>query len=246
MRKKILRTKKTTMPIKAVPVPIPEEPSEVPEEPKSEEAPEAPKKKQPAPKSKAAQAAVKAAAKAQQKAWTAMAKEQEKLDMKTRVKCGICRRTVSQHCLLYTHKCPQAALDAKPKTPTVEEKFPDPPPRQNPPVEEPVDEAPPPPEPLAGRPKKVRIKQPPPPPVIPEYEESTTSSSSDDFVDSYSSRSYTAWNAPPPPALERQPSRQPYPDPKPTYREILLERQRAKHKERAMAQVGPIRGHFRY
>ena len=118
------------MPIKAVPVPIPEEASEVPEEPQSEEPPEAPKKKAPAPKAKsrAAQAAVKAAAKAQAKAQAALAKEQETLDMKTRVKCGICRRTVSQHCLLYTHKCAQAALDAKPKTPTVEEKFPEAPP----------------------------------------------------------------------------------------------------------------------
>ena len=102
------------MPIKAVPVPVPEEASEVPEEPQSEEPPEAPKKKAPAPKAKgrAAQAAVKAAAKAQAKAQAALAKEQETLDMKTRVKCPICRRTVSQHCLLYTHKCPQAALDA--------------------------------------------------------------------------------------------------------------------------------------
>ena len=43
--------------------------------------------------------------------------------MKGRVKCPICHRTVSQHCLLYTHVCPKSALDKKPKTPTVEEKF---------------------------------------------------------------------------------------------------------------------------
>ena len=130
-------SQKRTMPIKAVPVPVPEEASEVPEEPQSEEPPEAPKKKAPAPKAKsrAAQAAVKAAAKAQAKAQAALAKEQETLDMKTRVKCPVCRRTVSQHCLLYTHKCSQAALDAKPKTPTVEEKFADPAPiQQHPPV----------------------------------------------------------------------------------------------------------------
>ena len=67
---------------------------------------------------------MKAAAKAEAKAHAALEKEREKLDMKTRVKCGICRRTVSQHCLLYSHKCSKDALDARPQAPTVEEKFP--------------------------------------------------------------------------------------------------------------------------
>ena len=78
---------------------------------------------------KAAEKAEKAAEKAEKaqaasdKAAEKAKKEQEKVDMKARVKCPVCHRTVSQHCLLYTHKCSQAALDKKPKTPTVEEKF---------------------------------------------------------------------------------------------------------------------------
>ena len=60
------------------------------------------------------------------KAKAAMENEREKLDMKTRVKCGICRRTVSQHCLLYSHKCSKDALDARPQTATVEEKYAEP------------------------------------------------------------------------------------------------------------------------
>ena len=43
--------------------------------------------------------------------------------MKARAKCPVCHRTVSQHCLLYTHVCPEAALGKKPKMKTVEEKF---------------------------------------------------------------------------------------------------------------------------
>ena len=52
----------------------------------------------------------------------------------------------------------------------------------------------------------------------------------------------------------RRPSRAAYvpeyeyqpPQPRPPYREVLMNRQRAQAKQRAMAQVGPIRGHFRY
>jgi hypothetical protein len=43
------------------------------------------------------------------------AKEQVALDMKARVKCPVCRRTMSQHCLLYTHKCAKANLEKLPK-----------------------------------------------------------------------------------------------------------------------------------
>ncbi len=44
------------------------------------------------------------------------AKEQAALDMKARVKCPVCRRTVSQHCMIYTHKCAKGNLDQLPKT----------------------------------------------------------------------------------------------------------------------------------
>jgi hypothetical protein len=43
------------------------------------------------------------------------AKEQISLDMKARVKCPICRRTVSQWTLLYKHTCAKANLEKRPK-----------------------------------------------------------------------------------------------------------------------------------
>jgi hypothetical protein len=49
------------------------------------------------------------------------AKEQISLDMKARVKCPICRRTVSQWTLLYKHTCAKANLDKRPKPAGVEE-----------------------------------------------------------------------------------------------------------------------------
>ena len=57
--------------------------------------------------------------------------------MKARVRCPVCHRTVSQHCLLCTHVCSKAALDSKPKTATVEEKFEKKPEPES--VEEPVE-----------------------------------------------------------------------------------------------------------
>ena len=44
------------------------------------------------------------------------AREQVKLDMKVKVTCPVCRRTMSQHCLLYSHKCTTANLEKLPKT----------------------------------------------------------------------------------------------------------------------------------
>ena len=128
------------MPVKAVPVEAAEEagepPKPAPEEPVAAETKDETPPEKPAPKAKSRakakakplgpKAAEKAAEKAQaasDKAAEKAKKEQEKVDMKARVKCPVCHRTVSQHCLLYTHKCSQAALDKKPKTPTVEEKF---------------------------------------------------------------------------------------------------------------------------
>ena len=86
----------------------PEPPAEPPEPARALEATEA--------KLRGAKAAVKAQAAADKAAEKAK-KEQQAVDMKARVKCPICHRTVSQHCLLYTHVCPQAALNKKPKMP---------------------------------------------------------------------------------------------------------------------------------
>ena len=49
------------------------------------------------------------------------AKGQVKLDMKVKVKCPVCRRTMSQHCLLYTHRCAKANLEKLPKQTGVKE-----------------------------------------------------------------------------------------------------------------------------
>ena len=53
------------------------------------------------------------------------AKEKEKIDMKTRVQCPICRATMSQWNLTYKHKCKKEDLNVLPKAPTLEEKFPE-------------------------------------------------------------------------------------------------------------------------
>ena len=140
--------------------------------------------------------------------------------MKTRVKCGICRRTVSQHCLLYSHKCSKEALDARPQLPTVEEKYGESAPTEvaEPAPAEPVPEA----EPVEYIPKpkkRVRVQPPleaPSPPIPEEYE-------------------YEAIDYPPPPPLIRQRAA--------TYNDMLLARQLEQKRHRALAQVGPIRRH---
>ena len=74
------------------------------------------------------------------------AREQVKLDMKVKVKCPVCRRTMSQHCLLYTHKCAKANLEKLPKqtgVKEIEEELAKPVEKEEPP---PVPEEPPSPE----------------------------------------------------------------------------------------------------
>ena len=74
------------------------------------------------------------------------AREQVKLDMKVKVKCPVCRRTMSQQCLLYTHKCATANLEKLPKqtgVKEIEEELAKPVEKEEPP---PVPEEPPSPE----------------------------------------------------------------------------------------------------
>ena len=256
------------MPVKAVPVEAAEEagepPKPAPEDPvtaetKDEDVPEkpAPKAKSRAkakakPTAKAAAKAAEKAEKAAEKAEKAQAasdkaaekakKEQEKVDMKARVKCPVCHRTVSQHCLLYTHKCSQAALDKKPKPPTVEEKFekevePEPP-------EEDVPVAP-------KRAKKVVRYMP-----GDSDEEVTGPGAPKSFSDRLYERGdeeflgYPKARVPPPPPLVRQQAYagatpqayQPY---QPSYREQLIMRQRERQHQQALSQVAPIRRLFK-
>ena len=109
-------------------------------------------------------------------------KEQEKLDLKARVKCPVCKKgPMSQHALLYTHKCCETDLKKLPKAPTLEEKFPEPPVEDGPPA-----------RPLspASPPKKRKAKV-----IAPPSEESEE----DDWP-----------VVPPPPPLVRQPAQMSY------------------------------------
>ena len=94
---------------------------ETPPEPVEEAAPH------PKSKAKAKGSAKRADTSAQRAAGGGKAKETADLSQKT--KCPICKRVVTTHCLLYTHKCPKAALDEKKKIPTVEEEVVPPPPK---------------------------------------------------------------------------------------------------------------------
>ena len=53
------------------------------------------------------------------------AKEAEKIEMKARVQCPICKAKMSQWNLLYKHTCATEKLNKKPKAPTLEEKYPE-------------------------------------------------------------------------------------------------------------------------
>ena len=121
--------------IKAIPVPAEEEAPEDSKEPVQEE-PVAEAKEEPVeqiqePKRKRRTKAEIEREKGEKAAKKAE-KEQEKLDLKARVRCPVCKKgPMSQHALLYTHKCCETDLKKLPKAPTLEEKFPEP-------VEEPL------------------------------------------------------------------------------------------------------------
>ena len=127
--------------IKAIPVPVEEEAPEDSKEPVQEE-PVAEAKEEPVeqiqePKRKRRTKAEIEREKGEKAAKKAE-KEQEKLDLKARVRCPVCKKgPMSQHALLYTHKCCETDLKKLPKAPTLEEKFPEP-------VEEPASPPPPP------------------------------------------------------------------------------------------------------
>ena len=152
--------------IKAIPVPAEEDaPETAPVEP-AEPVPDAPKAEA---KEEVAEQIVKPKAKRRpkeeiekekaEKAARKAEKEQEKVDLKARVRCPVCKKgPMSQHALLYTHKCAEADLKKLPRQPTLEEKFPE---------EEP--------EPIVVKKKPKKVVQyvsdsedeiPPPPPLV--------------------------------------------------------------------------------
>ena len=82
----------------------------------------------PAPAEETPQPKSKAKGKASAKRAAGGGKAKETVDMSQKTKCNICKRVVSNHCLLYTHKCPKAALDEKKPMPTLEDEVVPPPP----------------------------------------------------------------------------------------------------------------------
>ena len=164
--------------------------------------------------------------------------------MKARVKCPVCHRTVSQHCLLYTHKCSQAALDKKPKMPSVEEKF------ETKEVEPEEEDVPVAPKKAVRAPKKVVRYMP----GDSDEEPVTGPGAPKSFSDRLYERGdeeflgYPKARVPPPPPLVRQQAYaapqayQPY---QPSYREQLIMRQRERQHQHALSQVAPIRRLFK-
>ena len=134
------------MPVKEVPVPTGEEvqeeaqePQEVhPEEVLVEELPELVPESKPVKKEESWTKAVpKRKAKAK--------KEEEKVDLKQRMPCPVCKRICTLHALLYTHQCTKDAREAKLKKsaeavkPVIEKPVPLPEPEV---IEEPVERRP--------------------------------------------------------------------------------------------------------
>ena len=103
---------------KAAPQDAPQEAVETPH------VPEEPAEPEPAEPAEPAEPEAKPKSRAKAKA-----KAKERADLSQKTKCPICKRVVTTHCLLYTHKCPKAALDEKKKIPTVEEEAAPPPPK---------------------------------------------------------------------------------------------------------------------
>ena len=101
------------MPVKEVPVPTGEEVEDAqepqerqPEEDLVEELPELVPEAKPVKKEESWTKAVpKRKAKAK--------KEEEKVDLKQRMPCPVCKRVCTLHALLYTHKCTKDAREAK-------------------------------------------------------------------------------------------------------------------------------------
>ena len=157
-------------------------------------------------------------------------KEQEKVDLKARVKCPVCKKgPMSVHTLTYKHTCAESDLKKLPKAPTLEERFPE---------EEP--------EPIIVKKKPKKVVQyvqgdsddeiPPPPPVqatrkkkpkVVQYVEESESDE-DDWPEAM----------PAPPPLMRQPAQM-------IYREILEIRRQEMQRAKAHREVGAIRAHFR-
>ena len=159
--------------IKAIPVPMEEEAPEAPAEHAEEKQEKEDAKEEPPAQIETAKRKRRTKAEIEkEKAEKAVKKAQkadEKVDLKARVKCPVCKKgPMSAHTLSYKHTCAESDLKKLPKAPTLEERFPEP-------------ESPPPPKPAPKKRKpKVVLRDeyseeseddwpeavPPPPPLV--------------------------------------------------------------------------------
>ena len=113
------------MPVKAVPVEVEEEPPKEAEVKDAEPAKEESKVEEVEQKRKPRRSKEEMIEEKARKEKAKAAKEAEKIEMKARVQCPICKAKMSQWNLLYKHTCSKEKLDKKPKAPTLEEKYPE-------------------------------------------------------------------------------------------------------------------------
>ena len=129
--KNVFKSQKEMPGIKAIPVPVEEEADQAPAEP-TEEKPENEEAKEeqtaqiePAKRKRRTKAEIEK--EKLEKAMKKAEKEQEKVDLKARVKCPVCKKgPMSAHTLTYKHTCAESDLKKLPKAPTLEERFPEP------------------------------------------------------------------------------------------------------------------------
>ena len=129
--KNVFKSQKEMPGIKAIPVPVEEEAPEAPAEPKEEKQENEEAKEEqtaqiePAKKKRRTKAEIEKDK--LQRAMKKAEKEQEKVDLKARVKCPMCKKgPMSAHTLIYKHTCAESDLKKLPKAPTLEERFPEP------------------------------------------------------------------------------------------------------------------------
>ena len=113
------------MPVKAVPVEVEEEPPKEAEVKDAEPAKEESKVEEVEKKRKPRRSKEEMIEEKARKEKAKAAKDAEKIEMKARVQCPICKAKMSQWNLLYKHICSKEKLDKKPKAPTLEEKYPE-------------------------------------------------------------------------------------------------------------------------
>ena len=202
------------MPVKAVPVEVEEEPPKEAEVQDAEPAKEESKAEEVEKKRKPRRSKEEMIEEKARKEKARAAKDAEKIEMKARVQCPICKAKMSQWNLLYKHTCSKEKLEKKPKAPTLEEKFPE------------LDED-------EGKKRKKKTTNPQAFQILNRrLKRKFAGKKVVEIVESE-----TDSEPPSPPPLERHPPRM-------SYREILMNRQYEQQKQRARREVSVIRNFY--